>query len=97
MAWTVILEDENKTKLKSLSREFTSDNLIDVSINREFKLLQYIDPYGDTIFNRLQIDDLISDLKGLREIAYDETIDEAIELALACKSKQHTYLIFYGD
>ena len=62
MGWTVILEDARKEVISSLDREFhiaLRDNL------KDYKLLCYLDPYGDTFFNRLQIDDLIEDLRHL--------------------------------
>ena len=97
MAWIVTLEDENNTKLESFESEFSVDNFNVHSINKEYKLFHYIDPYGDTVFNRLQIDDLLSDLKKLKEVADSDIIDGIIKLALKCKAGPHTYLKFYGD
>lgn len=56
MAWTIILEGKNKEPVSSLNDEF------DIGLNsdlNDFKFLCNVDAYGDTIFNRLQMDNLI--------------------------------------
>ncbi|MBA3285160.1 MAG: hypothetical protein H0U27_08900 [Nitrosopumilus sp.] len=94
MAWTIILEDENKNLVSSLSVEFTTHFRNDLS---RFKLLCYLDAYGDTIFNRFQMDDLIEDLQNLKQIETNNLINEIQLLAERCKNEAHTYLVFYGD
>jgi hypothetical protein len=94
MAWTIILEDENKVPISSLSDEF------DVELSGDagnFRLLCYLDAYGDTFFNRLQMDDLIKDLQSLNLIEINPLLDEIQALAERCKKEEHTYLAFYGD
>jgi len=94
MAWTVILEDEKKNPVASLSEEF-----IVKSIDRlnEFEVLRYLDLYGDTTFNRLQMDDLLRDLNRLKNIEDNPLINEIISLGEKCLMEVHTYLVFYGD
>ncbi len=94
MAWTIILEDENKEPLISIRDEFEIDSDINLS---SFKLLCFLDAHGDTIFNRLQMDDLIKDLKRLNEIEANPLLDKIQKLAEHCKREEHTYLAFYGD
>jgi hypothetical protein len=53
MHWTVVLEDEHRIGILSLNVDFTSPVVFDPSNNKQFKLLKYLDPYGDTIFNKL--------------------------------------------
>ena len=72
MSYTIILEDENKVQLFSLKDEFN----IGLLNKMDFKLLCYIDPFGDTIFNRLQMDDLINDLQILRILEPNPILDE---------------------
>ncbi|WAC10377.1 hypothetical protein [Dyadobacter pollutisoli] len=97
MAWTVILEDENKNDIELLEQEFSMVNLNN-SEKETFKLLKYLDPYGDTIFNNLQMSDLISDLIYLKGIEQNnELINLIIELAKKCQSDNHCYIAFYGD
>lgn len=99
MAWTVILEDEHKEMLSRLDEEFASERLFDEAIRSDFKLLKYLDPYGDTIFNNVQMSDLVSDLKLLQEKEKDENtlIQNIINLANRCETETHVYLVFYGD
>ena len=93
MTWTVILEDERKTPICLLSEEF----IITDKNKYKFKLLQYLDPYGDTVFNYLQMDDLISDLLLLKKNQTNLLIDELLILSEKCKIERHTYLFFYGN
>lgn len=94
MAWTIILEDENKEPISSLSNEFD----MELSNGEEkFRLLCYLDAYGDTFFNRLQMDDLIKDLQILKLKEVNPILDEIKILAERCKKEEHTYLAFYGD
>lgn len=97
MAWTVILENEEREQIESLNIEYVSKVLFDASNNEAFKLVKYLDPYGDTIFNHLQMDDLILDFKKLQNLRYDENVERVIQLAVKCKLEPHTYLVFYGD
>jgi hypothetical protein len=94
MAWTIILEDEHKKPVSTLSDEF------DIGFNGDmnnFKLLCYLDAYGDTFFNRLQMEDLIKDLQSLKLVESNPLLDEIKILAERCKNEEHTYLAFYGD
>lgn len=93
MSWVVTLEDENR-QVKSSSIEFEIDATIDLS---KFVLLRYLDPYGDTIFNRVQIQALIEDLLRLKSQYQVTALDEVIALAEQCKQEIHAYLVFYGD
>ena len=98
MSWTIIKEDANGKAEKRMAKEFfLSDNK--QLLNRDFKLLKYIDPYGDTTFNSLMIDDLVYDLTKLKSLMPKdiEQIDNVIELAKECKQDVHKYLKFYGD
>jgi len=64
MAWTIILENEDNTIVDRVNSIFTisADNDLDA-----FRLFRYLDPYGDIFFNRVQMKDLIEDLKGLKK------------------------------
>ena len=69
--------------------------------DRNSRLLRYIDPYGDTVFNQLQMDDFIMELRGLYSRASSpEQGDflEAVErLAHQCAKTNRLHLKFYGD
>jgi hypothetical protein len=94
MAWTVILEDESKNIISSLDSEFSVPS---TSIFIKLRLLRYLDPFGDTTFNHIQMDDLIKDLEEIKNVADDLLINKIQQLAISCKSNPHTYLTFYGD
>ncbi len=94
MAWTIILEDENREPVSSLNDEFDAGLTSNLS---SFKLLCYLDPYGNTTFNHLQMDDLIKDLQNLKQMEFSPLLDKILRLAERCKKEAHTYLAFYGD
>jgi len=98
MAWTVIIEDETGTSEKELPYNFTICAPRILS-SGEFKVLCYLDPYGNTTFNALMFADLITDLKRLKEIlpADKPQIEDVLQFVYQCQKEVHTYLKFYGD
>ncbi|MDX2072563.1 MAG: hypothetical protein SFV55_29280 [Haliscomenobacter sp.] len=98
MSWTVILEDENRGEVISLGKEFSLKSFETIVKNRDIKLIKYLDPYGDTIFNCAQMKDLISDLEYIMQTEpANQVIDEIILFAQKCLNHPHHYLVFYGD
>ena len=97
MPWTVTLEDENNTVLYTLAQEFTHPFLMAPGYLQTTTLLKYLDPYGDTVFNTVQMNDLIIDLRQLAKHGEEQQIEELIRLAVRCREETHTYLTFYGD
>lgn len=97
MAWTVVLEDESREILSRLDQEFASSYLTNTPPEGDFKLLKYLDPYGDTVFNNLQMNDLIEDLRVLQGKEVNDLVEEVVTLTKECKAESHTYLVFYGD
>lgn len=94
MGWTVVLEGENQDRIATLSAEFRTE----VNLGKEaFRLLCYLDPYGDTTFNCLQIEDLLSDLTLLLAIEPHPLGDELITLVKRSREDVHMYVRFYGD
>lgn len=98
MGWTIILENESGQAIHQLSKEFNYDELDNFSSNN-FKILRYIDPYGDTTFNGLQLNDLQKDFEKLQKLIPDQggIIEQIIELINESKNEVHTYIKFYGD
>ena len=94
MAWTVVLESEDKIVVRTVSSEFVLHPTKELS---QFSLLKYLDPYGDAVFNRLQMNDLIRDIHELGKTQKDKLLEEILALAENCKEEPHTYLWFYGD
>jgi len=81
-----------------MPKEFVLSNH-EILDQENFKLLKYLDPYGDTTFNAFMFEDLIKDLTALKKIlpGDKEQIDELINYAKECDNDIHTYLKFYGD
>ncbi len=69
--------------------------------DRSFYCLRFIDPYGDTVFNQLQIESLLAELKRVRETVQNQEqralLVQIESLANRCKVEPHLYLKFYGD
>lgn len=64
------------------------------------RLLDFIDPYGDTVFNRLQMGRLHHELEILKDISDDETnglIIKVQNLAQTCIDGVHLCIKIYGD
>jgi len=65
------------------------------------RLLRYVDPYGDTYFNKLQMADLLADWQDthpLIETASDEECWSGVEAIIReCQSRTHLYVRFVGD
>jgi hypothetical protein len=98
MGWTVIIEDEEGNAKKTMPGEFIlSDE--EVLSKESFRLLKYVDPYGDTTFNAFMFEDLIKDLQELNTLLPTDKkqIEIVINYAKECKDEIHTYLKFYGD
>ncbi|MFC1483853.1 hypothetical protein ACFL6Q_02245 [Candidatus Neomarinimicrobiota bacterium] len=69
--------------------------------DESFHLLRFIDPYGDTIFNRLQMETFIKEWKRIGSMAESEAekalVKDVEQLAHRCLAEVHTYLKFIGD
>ena len=63
--------------------------------------LRFIDPYGDTVFNRIQLPLLISELQHARQDlpggASPAHIDSVLALVRRAEDEVHTYVRFLGD
>lgn len=67
---------------------------------RRSAALRFIDAYGNTVFNRLQVPYLIRELERAREQLSDPVIlqftEDLLTLARRCRDEVDTYLKFYG-
>lgn len=98
MSWTVVLENEKEELVASLNKELLHESLFDEDKKKTFRLLRYLDPYGDSIFNKLQMSDLACDINLLVSYGCDKMLcDDILKLLHQCKSSDHLYLKFYGD
>lgn len=69
--------------------------------DRTFQMLQFIDPYGNTVFNQKQMPQLLDELQLLISRSRDDQLKSLLEgvqkLARECQSANHLYLRFVGD
>lgn len=98
MGWTVIKINKEGREEKKLSGELDIDGFETLDSNR-FKLIKYLDPYGDTTFNSRQLDDLLTDFRELEKNGRLKTnlLTELEGLVSECKSDIHSDLKFFGD
>ena len=68
---------------------------------RPLSLLSFVDPYGDTYFNRLQVPVLRKELHDLRlsgkQDSERQLLSELETLCDICEEQAHHYLKFLGD
>ena len=66
-----------------------------------YLLLRYVDPYGDTVFNQLQMDDLLRDIDTAEHLASSDVerrgLDRLRVIAQRCRNSVHLYVWFVGD
>ena len=103
MSIDVRWEDENGNELAAVlsppASKFAS--LIPPASAQDFPCLRYLDHYGDTVFNQLQIPQLADDLSRALSPTVDNDTRQHVEAILALVRKAdgevHTYVKFYGD
>jgi hypothetical protein len=96
------LEDEHGGKIEEVEGNTHMLNRILPLLNENsFQCLRFIDPYGDTVFNRMQMDQFLFEWDQVSRRATTAEEKELLErvkrLAEKCQSKPHLYLKFYGD
>jgi len=102
MGLEVVLESERRDRIDGVA-DLTNilHRLLPSPDDTSFRCLRYIDWYGDTVFNRGQMPDLIEEIRRLGKNARDheevELLGRIVELALQCQSKPHRYVRFIGD
>jgi len=66
-----------------------------------FPFLRFIDLYGDTIFNRPQMEPFLDEWRRVRERAADpdarQLVAEVERLARRCQNEVHLYVRFQGE
>lgn len=94
------LEDENRKVIETSAINF-ADVMTIVYKNQDFKThypwLSTIDPYGDTIFNKLQIPYVINELNALVKKTENGSLDINGIISFIQKIDTHQYITFYGD
>ena len=102
MGLRVTLQDENGEEMAAI--DDPTNLLHDALPHRDdprFRFANTIDWYGDTVFNRLQVELLRKEWALLiKESADEETetlLKQIDELLCRCASEVHTYVKFWGD
>jgi hypothetical protein len=101
MGWTVRLVDENGATIAEGASQDDGALARAQAFSDLYPRIAEIDPYGDTIFNTLQIPALVEELNRL----LDETdrpseqqwLLDFRDLAEQCRARTHTYLKLLGD
>ena len=102
MGIVAVVEDVQGTKIATLEDPTNIlHRLLPAHDDLTFRLLNYVDWYGDTTFNRLQLPEVRRELRRLidgrrspEEVAFLERLDA---LAARAEAEVHLYLKFYGD
>lgn len=102
MGLTVCLEDENGNRIGLIEDPGNLLHHVLPSLDDPtFRLLSYVDWYGNTVFDQLQVPTVLQELEGLR--ARTRSAEEhallarIIALARQCLEDVQQYLKFYGD
>jgi hypothetical protein len=92
----VVVQDEEGNEI-SEGVDLSSSILPPLTDTR-FVCLRFVDEYGDTVFNQLQIPIVLEELAVLKVSTEDRASVEEIEvLARICQQEPHLYLKFIGD
>jgi hypothetical protein len=98
---TVELRDEQGETLSQIIGDTALAKLIPPVADRSSDLLRFVDPYGDTVLNRLQAGVFAAELRSrsenLANAAERHAIESIVELAERCANEVHTYIWFVGD
>lgn len=102
MGFSIRLQDEKGSVIEELfDLENVLSRLLPAWDDQNSRCLCYVDPWGDTIFNHLQMTDIAQELKRMRAAANTEIerafIDDIERMAVRCKDGEHLYLKFLGD
>jgi hypothetical protein len=102
MPLTIQLTDERGKMMKQvLDRSWFLNGGVLPLDDKSYSLLRYINPYGNTVFNQLQMRDFLNEWQRLRAAArVPEEIalmDGVENLARECQAEPHLYLKFVGD
>jgi hypothetical protein len=100
--YTIKLEDNLGNTLDVLyDSVFLVDDIL-VSISQKQRgLLQHIDPYGDTVFNGIQVEAMMPELDAAFLVPKSKEATEILEalkrMAIKCNEDVHQFIKFFGD
>jgi len=102
MTTVVIVKSEGGKEISSVSTRGYKNRPLPRVEPAYYPMLGHIDPYGNTVFNRSQIEALREEIESIcRFLRVDsETfafLGEVDVLCVEALKRQHRYLWFYGD
>jgi hypothetical protein len=103
MGLTIILQDERGRREGTPIEDPKGllNRLLPRTETDAFRYLPYIDPYGDTIFNSIQMEPFLREWREMRKntsTADERAIVDSVEvIAVRCQETNHSYLRFVGD
>ena len=101
MAISVVLKDRSGRVLMRLTRSYIP--LVSWVDRTEYPILGHIDPYGNTIYNRGQMETLMAELERVWRASLDAddgakaAIDGLRDVCAEGLKRPHRYLWFLGD
>jgi hypothetical protein len=101
MAFTVEANNHQGHSIASIQLTRELEIRLPVITDTRYPILRFLDPYGDTTLNRLQIAQLLIELDQLgaeiSEPAALQCIDALATIARSVQAQPHSELIFIGD
>ncbi len=72
-----------------------------IQAGEPLELIKYIDPYGNTVFNQVQMPTVIAEFERVSryfERPFEKrALEGVLRLARICEREVHHYLVFIGD
>ena len=102
MGLEIVLQTESGARIDSVAdpKNYLSKLLPQIGDERQ-PLLGGIDPYGDTVFNRIQMGRFLLEWATVSSTAVTteerELVSKVEDLALRCRDEVHLYIKFVGD
>jgi hypothetical protein len=102
MGLEIVLQTESGAKIDSVAdpKNYLGKLLSQID-DENHPLLGGIDPYGDTVFNGIQIRRFLLEWEAVSSNAVTteerELVSKIEELALRCRDEVHLYIRFVGD
>jgi hypothetical protein len=100
MPITVVIEDENGNRIAGPWEHALSSAAL-ANPEEDTCCLQFVDPYGDTVFNQLQIPtlrlELMHQILNVENPEFEPVLDSLIKFLKRAEGQVHTYARFIGD
>ena len=102
MPLSCALETERGQVIEAVSNPGEAINqIIEVIADEAFQCWRFIDPYGETVFNTLQMPQFLKEVAVLKARVTDSdtrrVLGDIERLALRCRNENHKCIRFSGD